>query len=102
MLNWQPIDTAPHDGTPVLVADCFGVRCAAFDGPPTREEYEDTVGEKVEEDEWQEELQRYSNAWTFVEPITGDNEFLTPSHWMPLPEAPPEALNPPRAGQASA
>ena len=68
--HWQPIDTAPRDGMPVLLFlpawDMFEVGV-----------YNAALGQ------WQER--------------TGDL-MDTPSHWMPLPPPPgPEAQRPPDA-----
>lgn len=77
MSEWQPIETAPKDGTPILVwADAYGWRSvfarvnAAF----------------------------YEGAWRMYGPILGEpttqnksRQWLgevQPTHWMPLPEGP--------------
>lgn len=83
MSGWQAIDTAPYDGTLVLVADSFGVAPASFDAVPDRAWFEDVVGEKLTDEEWGEEIKRYSQSWVSVDPISGDTEYLKPSHWMP-------------------
>ena len=65
MSDWQPIETAPMDGTEVLL---FGDRfdsaylCAFHDG------------------EWKY-AGRYPDCW--------DGGIVNPTHWMPLP-APPK------------
>jgi len=61
MTTWQPIDTAPKDGTAVLIWDGSDMVVAICEPNlliPWRSTYGDTIGE--------------------------------PTHWMPLP-APPEA-----------
>lgn len=60
-VKWQPIETAPKDGTSILVTDGFDVCDAYFRGG----------------DWWQYQC--------------GDDWYSTsinPTHWMPLPDAP--------------
>jgi hypothetical protein len=65
MTQWQPIETAPKDGTPILVY----------------------MEESIIEAEW-----KYEQWWPVVLPSHGcgccshDND--EPTHWMPLPEPP--------------
>jgi hypothetical protein len=65
MMEWQPIETAPKDGSPVL----------AFDGEDiavvTYYHASDTLG-------W----------WEVIYDVEFD-----PTHWMPLPPAPVSALS---------
>lgn len=61
MSEWQPIETAPKDGTPILVADS---------GP-----YAFVV-------EWNNK----HRAW-----LGADRSAWEPTHWMPLPEPPKES-----------
>lgn len=58
MMEWQPIETAPKDGTSILVSN--GWKCAAV--------------------YW----------WPMVWMGTTHNGMRSPTHWMPLPEAPDE------------
>lgn len=64
-MTWQPIETAPKDGTHLLVS-CgeYGIKVAWYDLYP-----------------------RYgSSLWV---PLGGDgSEQCYPLHWMPLPDAP--------------
>ena len=75
-LTWQPIETAPKDGSHFLVAEaisvydipCIGYYCQRFN----RFEY------------W------VDSDWYDVEGYgcAAPNELSTPTHWMPLPELP--------------
>lgn len=59
---WQPIETAPKDGTPVLV-----------------------YHNRMVIEAW------YSNKWgRFVQSETGGHNGIKPEHWMPLPPPPIE------------
>jgi hypothetical protein len=68
-MTWQPIGTAPKDGTPVLVYD------ASWCGGPPRQ----TVTT------WTRDLNKYrvvvGGSWSGVS---------QPTHWMPLPDPPAE------------
>ena len=69
MTEWQPMETAPKDGTRIL-AWCLG----AYDGPAaTAVSWHSTY--KVW---WQD-----PNEATEYDP-----DDMAPSHWMPLPEPP--------------
>jgi hypothetical protein len=74
-MNWQPIETAPKDGTDVLVMymhiETQVVHNAFFN-----------VDDPGEEPAW------WSYDKSEVSRIRLDG-FMTPTHWMPLP-APPE------------
>ena len=63
MTKWQPIDTAPKDGTDVLV----------FEDPMMVGAYWDT-----------DPRDEGGQIWR----ILGVCEYLHPTHWMPLPPAP--------------
>ena len=58
--EWQPIDTAPKDGTVIMVA------------------------EETEPGFWEYEQSFYSHTWEFG----GGSCTNNPTHWMPLPKAP--------------
>ena len=61
MMEWQPIETAPLDGTLVIIRD----------------------GLTVKTGHWSE----ISNG-CWVDPEYGDDLHVEPTHWMPLPAAP--------------
>jgi hypothetical protein len=60
-VGWQPIETAPKDGTIVLVWD----------------------GENMAVADWVEFPYRPGGGW-----MEGIEVFSDPTHWMPLPEPP--------------
>lgn len=68
--QWQPIETAPRDGTPVLLATANAIHTACFD--------------KVENG-WRLLVRRV----TSVVPVPG-----SPTHWKPLPANPNAGKNP--------
>ena len=75
-MEWQPIDTAPRDGTRILLA---------------------WAGSEVTEGYWMGDSSR--NYWGVVGWFSIDEDVLTsrpsrPSHWMPLPQPPPAASVP--------
>lgn len=67
-MEWQPIETAPRDGTPVLAATSRSQYVAWNNGR--------------------------SDMWVFVDDGRGNSFFFRPTHWMPLP--PPPATQEPR------
>lgn len=66
MSEWQPIETAPKDGTPILVACPY------------------SSGVAVENVRWIDRPR--ARGWRFHNygPALG----VQPTHWMPLPEPP--------------
>ena len=58
-VEWQPIETAPKDGTPVLVHDEGAIEIATWDSD--------------------------SDAWR---DCSGHKMWPSPQHWMPLPDPP--------------
>lgn len=72
MSKWQPIETAPKDGTRVLLfRPRHGVVCGRWD--------DDKYAKRVRP-YWSNDQER---LWGTLE--TRDNQ---PTHWMPLPEPP--------------
>ena len=70
--GWQPIETAPKDGTPILVLERYS---SMRNGPIDRHYIE---------------IARWDNGWridAFAPPMDKD-----PTHWVFLPEPPKEGL----------
>jgi Protein of unknown function (DUF551) len=94
MMDWQPIATAPKDGTAVLLAitpiDSYDLLGYRPDRHVTR-----TIG-WWDGDEWDSDLMEEGTAdtegFSSAIPI-----HIRPTHWMPLP-APPSAELPPLPG----
>ncbi len=74
-MNWQPIETAPKDGTGVLVWQKYYKPCIAEFNAKQGIWYAICDGNLVIEDPGS-----WSSPQTFVT--------LEPTHWMPLPEVP--------------
>lgn len=88
-MEWQSMETAPKDGTEIIVFDGFGVSVAAFDAETTFEEFltfcDDGEGEK----EWLEYVRENpSLGWIGREAQSGDEIFFEPLCWMPMPTPP--------------
>ena len=83
MNEWQPIETAPRNGTWVLLtggrADFDDYNHAIATWPPSVVAFWDR-------DSWGDEtwaLAFWDGAWR--------TSYTAPTHWMPLPDPPPEA-----------
>jgi hypothetical protein len=74
---WQPIETAPKDGTPILVADAKSVEVGVW-----QEETEDDTECGVVT------IPGFDAGWWGSEWQPGGKQ---PTHWMPMPD-PPAAL----------
>lgn len=79
MSQWQPISTAPKDGTPLLLF-CADYAPAFFVGSWGR-----TDLPEGHEDYWA--------GWSWAEEILANHCAMEPepTHWMPLPATPDEA-----------
>lgn len=67
-MNWQPIETAPKDGTRILIFN--GNTLSAY---------------------WYKFVSKQGGSWQLTEAggYAGDGDLSSePTHWMPLPEAP--------------
>jgi hypothetical protein len=62
MQSWIPIESAPRDGTEILVSE-YGTLDIAF---------------------WSDQR----NKWLGPYDMCGDVEVMEPTHWMPLPTPP--------------
>jgi len=71
---WQPIETAPKDGTPILIACSYGlgVRIGQW------HDYHDNANTR-----------QLGPRWGFLF-IAGRD--VDPTHWMPLPAPPTQCL----------
>ena len=87
MNNWQPIDTAPKDGTEVLVfrmdCGCTPIIHIAF----YKSEKEWEQGEGC----YDETKEEFIGWWSYTENSVSFSkleDYTMPTHWMPLPELP--------------
>lgn len=75
MIDWQPIETAPHDGTPILT-------WLEGDWPEAIvwQDYPEDIAEAV----------GHIGFWRYADELLSDvmDAPLEPTHWMPLPPAP--------------
>lgn len=81
MSDWQHIDTAPKDGTRLLLF------CRDYDPPFFVGNYNWTELPTDHEDYWA--------GWSFSEELISNHCEIEPepTHWMPLPAAPDEAAD---------
>jgi hypothetical protein len=81
MSGWQPIETAPHDGTPILLARDGGFVGIGFirDHRMCDLDLRDTPAAWIGVDEWTKRPRVSLGGWDADEA----------THWMPLPEPPP-------------
>jgi hypothetical protein len=79
-MNWQPIDTAPNDGTWILL---YGGNCG-------EDEYDG--GSRIVSAQWTRFLngqKMVKGHWQFAWFDGGYyGEYKNPTHWMPLPAGP--------------
>lgn len=69
-MDWQPIETAPKDGTPILIfyEELYGMRRYSI--------------RCWDRGDWATAQEGWVDEWRQIRP----NE--KPTHWMPLPEPP--------------
>jgi hypothetical protein len=88
-MDWQPIESAPKDGTDVLVLlDCASVPVVHLAWWRSREEWElsgQYCGGWDSAAEW-EGWWSYTQNSTTQEKLDG---YRLPTHWMPMPTPPP-------------
>lgn len=95
LIEWQPIETAPRDGTDIIL----GAPAQEYQGKPT--DPRSTVGHWTTEDECQVDIGDCGGdcrcrEYEYVEPhwMSWDGGFTEenpPTHWMPLPPPPGDA-----------
>lgn len=80
MLNqWQPIETAPKDGTHILaISPAYGVRETYWrkygEGSPAHKDFKEGKGP--------------DGGWDWTEPVNNWASEWNPVWWMPLPPSP--------------
>ena len=77
--NWQPIETAPKDGTEILLCQATDA-----DGDPMSDE---SWGISVQVAAWWEGER---NWIVYCSMVRDPSLHFTPTHWMPLPSNPLE------------
>lgn len=94
MSEWQPIDTAPRDGTEILLFGACGCRVGYFDTEFNDEPY----GTRPYSGWWsfEGEISPEFPAWRDLDVIEAKNP---PTHWMPLPEPPDSVIGKPTTKQ---
>ncbi len=84
---WRPIEEAPKDGTLVMVRDCFGVQPAYFDADPSLDDFLAICDEGEGVPEYKQYLAE-NPGLGWVSFGREEVEYLSPTHWMPLPPSP--------------
>ena len=69
-MKWQPIETAPKDGTKLLLK---------FQGP-----FSDAAEDGIVTGSWSD----YSRSWWLSSIWASSGAHKPPTHWMPLPSPP--------------
>jgi hypothetical protein len=87
--DWQPIDTAPKDGSRVLVFNGKYVILAYYGNARIWDEDNDKILDEDEEDYCRSHwvIHEVEDDYYYSSHLLGENE---PTHWMPLPEPPKE------------
>jgi hypothetical protein len=83
-MEWQPIETAPRDGTRILVADNDGNRCIAKYVEDFHERQK--FVRKAKDGDVYRTVREDYGYWD----METDALYL-PHHWMPLPDPPKQA-----------
>jgi hypothetical protein len=87
--GWDMIDSAPRDGTPVLIWDRVAISMAHYEIPSTLEDWWDDVGDDgpPDEDGYAEYVEDAPHGWVLYCTM-GDEGITYPTHWHPLPKLP--------------
>lgn len=82
--EWQPIETAPKDGTRILGW------CAEFGARETKMNFygEGSIGHA----NWKSGKGPRESGWDWTEPKNGWGLNWNPTHWMPLPTPPKRSM----------
>lgn len=91
-MNWQPIETAPRDGTEILIyVDVATVPVVHIAWYRSKDEWENSgqycCGWDI--------LQEWEGWWSYTENSVSQSkleDYKHPTHWMPLPNAPSHDL----------
>lgn len=83
--EWQPIETAPKDGTEILAyrSDC-GVFMIRWTSPDAFLSEKEIAASRLSDDDL------FTEGWYFADWLHGDllMDREIPTHWMPLPPPP--------------
>lgn len=85
MTNWQPIETAPKDGTDILVYYEFATV------PIVHIAYYDTDEHDLWKDQGFDNKEDKIGWWSYVQNSVSQHKlegYSAPTHWMPLPDSP--------------
>lgn len=87
MSEWQPIETAPKDGSHVLLFTKYGIVECFYVPEEVSAEYFDEYGPETFSPFWSGfndavEIEIRTNSWA------GQENHGPATHWMPLPEPP--------------
>jgi hypothetical protein len=77
--DWQPIETAPMEGSFVLLTG--GKFCSNWEKNQPKPDF--VIGR------WENDP-RWEGDWIIYYDLTGCGRYYDPTHWMPLPQPPKE------------
>jgi len=82
-MEWQPIETAPKDGTEVIA--CFSNNYGFQENPTTYGPWTCAFRNGKWMASWGDRAVIYSESWAGTEYQEAE---IDPTHWMPLPSPP--------------